>query len=48
MVSGGPGAKNLAERVDGVREALKGSKWVEVSGSPAFCNDDSALWRSSR
>src|SRR5690242_17416501 len=26
MVSGGPGAKNLAERVDGVREALKGSK----------------------
>jgi len=43
MVSGGPGAKNLAERVDGVREALKGSKWVEVSGSPTFCNDDSAL-----
>ncbi len=43
MVSGGPGAKNLAERVDGVREALKGSKWVEVSGSPTFCNDDPAL-----
>jgi ribose transport system substrate-binding protein len=43
MVSGGPGAKNLAERVDGVREALKGSKWVEVQGSPTFCNDDSAL-----
>ncbi len=43
MVSGGPGAKNLAERVDGVREALKGSKWVEVSGSPTFCNDNSAL-----
>jgi ribose transport system substrate-binding protein len=43
MVSGGPGAKNLAERVDGVREALKGSKWVEVNGSPTFCNDDSAL-----
>jgi ribose transport system substrate-binding protein len=43
IISGGPGAKNLAERVDGVREALKGSKWVEVSGSPAFCNDDSAL-----
>ncbi|KPL52562.1 sugar ABC transporter substrate-binding protein [Prosthecomicrobium hirschii] len=43
MVSGGPGAKNLAERVDGVREALKGSKWVEVSGSPTFCNDDVAL-----
>ncbi|KJC36665.1 sugar ABC transporter substrate-binding protein [Bradyrhizobium sp. LTSP885] len=43
MISGGPGAKNLAERVDGVREALKGSKWAEVSGSPTFCNDDSAL-----
>ena len=43
MISGGPGAKNLAERVDGVREALKGSKWVEVQGSPTFCNDDSAL-----
>ena len=43
MISGGPGAKNLAERVDGVHEALKGSKWVEVSGSPTFCNDDSAL-----
>ena len=28
VVSGGPGAKNLAERVDGVREALKGSKWA--------------------
>jgi len=43
MVSGGPGAANLAARVDGVREALKGSKWVEVSGSPTFCNDDMAL-----
>jgi ribose transport system substrate-binding protein len=43
MVSGGPGARNLAERVDGVREALKGSKWVEVGGSPTFCNDDPAL-----
>jgi ribose transport system substrate-binding protein len=43
MVSGGPGAKNLAERVDGVREALKGSKWTEVGGSPTFCNDDPAL-----
>jgi ribose transport system substrate-binding protein len=43
MVSGGPGAKNIAERVDGVREALKGSKWVEVQGSPTFCNDDSTL-----
>jgi len=43
MVSGGPGARNLAERVDGVREALKGSKWTEVGGSPTFCNDDPAL-----
>jgi ribose transport system substrate-binding protein len=43
VVSGGPGAKNLAERVDGVREALKGPKWVEVAGSPTFCNDDPAL-----
>ena len=43
IISGGSGAKNLAERVDGVREALKGSKWVEVSGSPAFSNDDPAL-----
>jgi ribose transport system substrate-binding protein len=43
MISGGPGARNLAERVDGVREALKGSKWTEVGGSPTFCNDDPAL-----
>ena len=43
VVSGGPGAKNLAERVDGVREALKGSKWTEVAGSPTFCNDYPAL-----
>ena len=43
MVSGGPGAKKLAERVDRVREALKGSKWTEVAGSPPFCNDDPAL-----
>src|SRR5262245_18159961 len=38
-----PVAKKLAERVDGVREALKGSKWTEVQGSPTFCNDDPAL-----
>ena len=43
MISGGPGAENLAERVNGVREALKGSKWSEVAGSPSFCNDDPAL-----
>ena len=43
MVSGGPGAENLAERVNGVREALKDSKWTEVPGSPSFCNDDPVL-----
>ncbi|MDJ1159650.1 sugar-binding protein [Chelatococcus sp. SYSU_G07232] len=43
MISGGPAAKNLAERVEGVREALKGSKWTEVAGSPTFCNDDVTL-----
>jgi ribose transport system substrate-binding protein len=43
MISGGPGAENLAERVSGVREALKGSEWIEVPGSPTFCNDDPAL-----
>jgi ribose transport system substrate-binding protein len=43
MISGGPGAENLAERVNGVHEALKGSKWTEVPGSPTFCNDDPAL-----
>ena len=43
MISGGPGAENLAERVNGVREALKGSKWIELPGSPTFCNDDPAL-----
>ena len=43
MISGGAAAPNLALRVDGVREALKGSKWTEVQGSPTFCNDDIAL-----
>jgi len=43
MVSGGPAAENLNERVQGVRDALKGAGWKEVSGSPTFCNDDSAL-----
>src|SRR5262249_13954512 len=37
------GAKSRAEGVEGVREGLKGSKWVEVAGSATFCNDDSAL-----
>lgn len=43
LISGGAAAPNLAERVDGVREALAGSKWTEVSGSPTFSNDDIAL-----
>jgi ribose transport system substrate-binding protein len=43
MISGGAAAPNLAERVDGVREALKGSKWTEVPGSPTFSNDDVTL-----
>ncbi|MFM2279053.1 MAG: hypothetical protein RLZZ444_1284, partial [Pseudomonadota bacterium] len=42
MISGGAAAPNLAERVDGVREALAGSKWTEVAGSPTFSNDDIA------
>ncbi len=43
MISGGPAADNLNERVEGVRESLEGSGWTEVSGSPQFCNDDMAL-----
>jgi ribose transport system substrate-binding protein len=43
MISGGAAAPNLAERVDGVREALAGSSWTEVPGSPSFSNDDIAL-----
>jgi ribose transport system substrate-binding protein len=43
MISGGAAAPNLAERVDGVREALTGSKWTEVPGSPTFSNDDVTL-----
>jgi ribose transport system substrate-binding protein len=43
MISGGAAAPNLAERVDGVREALKGSAWTEVPGSPTFSNDDVTL-----
>jgi len=43
MISGGAAAPNLAERVDGVREALAGSKWTEVPGSPTFSNDDVTL-----
>ena len=36
MISGGAAAPNLALRVDGVREALAGSAWTEVPGSPTF------------
>ncbi len=42
-ISGGAASPNLADRVDGVREALAGSAWVEVEGSPTFSNDDTAL-----
>ncbi|MBW4034821.1 MAG: sugar ABC transporter substrate-binding protein [Proteobacteria bacterium] len=43
VISGGPAAENLAQRVDGVRDVLKAAGWKEVGGSPTFCNDDSAL-----
>jgi ribose transport system substrate-binding protein len=43
MISGGPAAANLAQRVVGVRDVLNAAGWKEVSGSPTFCNDDSAL-----
>ena len=43
LVSGGPAAENLQERVAGVRQVLNAAGWKEVSGSPTFCNDDSAL-----
>ncbi len=43
VISGGAASPNLALRVDGVREALAGSKWTEVPGSPSFSNDDVAL-----
>jgi len=43
VISGGAASPNLALRVDGVREALAGSAWTEVPGSPSFSNDDVAL-----
>jgi ribose transport system substrate-binding protein len=43
LVSGGPAAANLNERVEGVREVLGKAGWKEVSGSPTFCNDDPTL-----
>jgi ribose transport system substrate-binding protein len=43
MVSGGPAAANLNERLEGVREVAGKAGWKEVSGSPTYCNDDAAL-----
>jgi ribose transport system substrate-binding protein len=43
MVSGGPAAANLNERLEGVREVVEKAGWKEVSGSPTYCNDDPAL-----
>jgi ribose transport system substrate-binding protein len=43
MVSGGPAAANLNERLEGVREVAGKAGWKEASGSPTYCNDDSAL-----
>ncbi len=43
MVSGGPAAANLNERLEGVREVVAKAGWKEVSGSPTFCNDDPTL-----
>ena len=41
--SGGPAAENLNERLAGLREVLEGAGWKMAPGSPAYCNDDSAL-----
>lgn len=43
LIAGGPAAVNVNERAEGVRDALKGSKWTEIAGSPAYSNDDLAL-----
>src|SRR5246500_414638 len=43
MVSGGPAAANINERLAGIREAVGKAGWKEVSGSPTYCNDDPAL-----
>ncbi len=42
IVSGGPAAENLNERVRGTIDGL-GEGWTQVSGSPLYCNDDAAL-----
>jgi ribose transport system substrate-binding protein len=41
--SGGPAADNLNERLAGLREVAVKAGWKEASGSPTYCNDDSAL-----
>ena len=43
LVSGGPAAVNLNERVKGVESVLDAAGWKQVGGSPVFCNDDAAL-----
>jgi ribose transport system substrate-binding protein len=41
--SGGPAAANLNERLEGLNGVLQKAGWKMAPGSPAFCNDDSAL-----
>jgi ribose transport system substrate-binding protein len=41
--SGGPAAENLNQRLAGLNGVLQGAGWKLAPGSPAFCNDDSAL-----
>lgn len=41
--SGGPAAANLNERMKGLDDILMAAGWKQAPGSPAFCNDDSAL-----
>ena len=43
IISGGAAAENLNQRIVGVREVLKGKNFIEVAGTPLYCNDDSAL-----
>jgi len=41
--SGGPAAENLNQRLEGLNGVLQAAGWKLAPGSPAFCNDDSAL-----
>lgn len=43
IISGSPASVSHGLRVEGIREALEGSDWIEVSGSPTFSQDDFAL-----